>query len=112
MQFAEVPLVSPHLCPSTYSINDGCSEFAKNEYLVFVSDRILNCASEAGTCHGGDPLGVYKYMYENGLPEETCQVSFLKCPSTEIKWVDSVSFFHLHCGPEMKCFCCQMDSKV
>ncbi|CAK9191566.1 unnamed protein product [Sphagnum troendelagicum] len=35
---------------------------------------ILNCASEAGTCHGGDPLGVYKYMYEKGLPEETCQL--------------------------------------
>jgi hypothetical protein len=36
---------------------------------------ILNCATEtAGSCHGGDPLGVYQFMHEHGLPEETCQL--------------------------------------
>ncbi|XP_024376810.1 uncharacterized protein [Physcomitrium patens] len=36
---------------------------------------ILNCATDiAGSCHGGDPLGVFKFMHEHGLPEETCQL--------------------------------------
>lgn len=40
------------------------------------SNSILNCATDfAGSCYGGDPLGVYKYMHELGLPEETCQAS-------------------------------------
>lgn len=29
----------------------------------------------AGSCHGGDPLGAYQFMHEQGLPEETCQVN-------------------------------------
>ncbi len=98
--------------PQPIAFMVGAQNLQKMNIWCFVSDRILNCAPEAGTCHGGDPLGVYKYMYENGLPEETCQVSLLKCPSAEIKGVDSMSFFHLQCGPEIKCFCCQMGSKV
>lgn len=35
---------------------------------------ILNCAVKiAGSCGGGDPLGVYLYMYKEGVPEDTCQ---------------------------------------
>jgi cathepsin X len=36
---------------------------------------LLNCATEmAGSCRGGDPLGAYQFMHEQGLPEETCQL--------------------------------------
>ncbi|KAG6554918.1 hypothetical protein Mapa_003502 [Marchantia paleacea] len=35
---------------------------------------ILNCAPEAGSCHGGNPLETFKYIHENGIPEETCQL--------------------------------------
>jgi hypothetical protein len=53
-------------------------------YYVHLKDRIsffacsvLNCAQEvAGTCNGGNPLAVYKFAHEFGLPEETCQVYF------------------------------------
>jgi C1A family cysteine protease len=42
------------------------------EYSVQV---VLNCAQEvAGTCNGGDPLAVYKFAHDFGLPEETCQL--------------------------------------
>eukprot|EP00271_Cylindrocystis_brebissonii_P008020 TRINITY_DN22032_c0_g1_i1.p1 TRINITY_DN22032_c0_g1~~TRINITY_DN22032_c0_g1_i1.p1 ORF type:complete len:330 (+),score=38.49 TRINITY_DN22032_c0_g1_i1:125-1114(+) len=35
---------------------------------------ILNCAVKmAGSCGGGDALGVYKFMYLKGVPEDTCQ---------------------------------------
>eukprot|EP00899_Mesostigma_viride_P021844 jgi/Mesvir1/29661/Mv21502-RA.1 len=35
---------------------------------------LLNCAAkEAGSCFGGSSVRAYKYMMEEGLPEETCQ---------------------------------------
>lgn len=34
---------------------------------------ILNCAPDAGTCDGGDDLGVYQYFQETGIPDITCQ---------------------------------------
>jgi len=36
---------------------------------------VLNCATEsAGSCYGGDPMGVFQFMHDRGLPEETCQL--------------------------------------
>lgn len=34
---------------------------------------ILNCGSEAGSCMGGTALGAYRYVAENGIPDDTCQ---------------------------------------
>lgn len=35
---------------------------------------ILNCAQNtAGTCDGGDDVGVYEYFEKNGIPDLTCQ---------------------------------------
>ena len=35
---------------------------------------IMNCDTYDNGCHGGDPLTVYRYIHENGIPEETCQL--------------------------------------
>lgn len=35
---------------------------------------ILNCAQDiAGSCDGGDDIGVYQYFQETGIPDVTCQ---------------------------------------
>jgi hypothetical protein len=35
---------------------------------------ILNCAQDiAGTCDGGDDIGVYQYFQQTGIPDTTCQ---------------------------------------
>jgi cathepsin X len=35
---------------------------------------ILNCAQDiAGTCDGGDDIGVYQFLQQTGIPDVTCQ---------------------------------------
>jgi hypothetical protein len=33
---------------------------------------VLNCAHDAGTCHGGDHAPLYDYLQKTGIPSETC----------------------------------------
>lgn len=35
---------------------------------------VLNCDTYDNGCHGGDPFTAYKFMKEQGIPEETCQL--------------------------------------
>lgn len=36
---------------------------------------ILNCAQDiAGSCDGGDDVGVYQYFQQTGIPDMTCQL--------------------------------------
>ena len=32
---------------------------------------MLDCG-DAGTCHGGDAIPVFKYAHDKGIPDETC----------------------------------------
>jgi len=35
---------------------------------------VLNCDTYDQGCHGGDPITAYRFIHENGIPEETCQL--------------------------------------
>lgn len=42
--------------------------------VVMLSPQaIINCRA-GGSCHGGNPMGVYEYGHEHGIPEESCQI--------------------------------------
>jgi cathepsin X len=42
--------------------------------INFSIQALLNCGTEiAGSCHGGSAKGAYQYVYQYGIPEETCQ---------------------------------------
>jgi len=32
---------------------------------------LLNC--NIGSCDGGDPIDVFKFAYDNGIPDDSCQ---------------------------------------
>ena len=48
------------------------ADHKKYSNLALSPQMIVNCHF-GGTCHGGDPYMVYKYVYEYGVPDWTCQ---------------------------------------
>ncbi|TKR62742.1 hypothetical protein L596_026661 [Steinernema carpocapsae] len=39
---------------------------------LFSVQDIIDCATSAGSCEGGFPGAVYKFIHKNGIPHETC----------------------------------------
>jgi len=42
---------------------------------------IINCEA-GGSCEGGNPMGVYEFAADQGIPEETCQNYEAKDPDS------------------------------
>jgi cathepsin X len=40
--------------------------------VIMLSPQVLINCMAGGDCAGGDPLAVYNYAYNNGIPEDTC----------------------------------------
>jgi len=40
--------------------------------IALSAQAIVNCKA-GGSCNGGSPGGVYKYAYENGIPDSSCE---------------------------------------
>lgn len=60
---------------TTSSLSDRIN-IARNRTFPDISlspQVLINCHPGGATCGGGDPQDVYKYGFENGIPEESCQ---------------------------------------
>jgi len=42
--------------------------------LLTYPQNLVNCVTQNSShgCEGGDPTAAYSYIFENGIPEETC----------------------------------------
>lgn len=52
---------------------DGHSAVDVHREINLSPQVILNCDMQDQGCHGGDPLNAFRYIHENGVPEEGCQ---------------------------------------
>merc|ERR1719188_1807728 len=40
--------------------------------ILLSRQEVINCGASAGDCGGGSASGVYKYIHEQGVPDDTC----------------------------------------
>lgn len=61
---------------TTSALNDRFALARGNRWpeVVLALQVLVNCVTAGGTqgCFGGDPTSAYKYIYQHGLPDETC----------------------------------------
>jgi cathepsin X len=59
---------------TTSAISDRFNILRKNAFpkISLSAQVVVNCQG-GGTCHGGDPAGVYEFAHQHGIPDETCQ---------------------------------------
>lgn len=72
---------APNYCGACWSyaatsvLSDRINILRKNAWPVVVLSPqvVINC-NAGGDCNGGDPMGVYKYAHEKGIPEDSCML--------------------------------------
>ena len=50
---------------------------------ILAPQVLINCKG-GGSCEGGMPTEVYRYIKDKGIPDETCQVRFRAAPAPAI----------------------------
>lgn len=60
---------------ATAALSDRINILRKNAFplIVLSPQAVVNCKA-GGDCNGGDPMGVYKYAHEKGIPEDSCML--------------------------------------
>lgn len=59
---------------TTSALSDRIMIARKNSFPeVNLAPQVLINCNGGGTCEGGNPGGVYEYIKEHGIPDETCQ---------------------------------------
>lgn len=65
----------------TGSISDRFNILRNNVFpkILLSSQVLINC-NAGGTCEGGNPAQVYEFLYEQGIPDDTCQPYIARDP--------------------------------
>ena len=59
---------------TTSALSDRISIMRNRTFpIIQLSPQVIINCHGGGTCNGGNPGGVYEYINENGVPDETCQ---------------------------------------
>ena len=59
---------------TTSALSDRIAIMRNANYpIIQLAPQVLINCNGGGTCGGGDPGGVYDYIHQNGIPDETCQ---------------------------------------
>lgn len=60
---------------TTSSLADRINIARNNTFpnVLLSVQAIINCKA-GGSCQGGNPMGVFQYGHQHGIPEESCQV--------------------------------------
>lgn len=70
---------------TTSALSDRINILRNNTWpqAALSPQAIINCKA-GGDCNGGDPMGVYKFGYDKGIPEDSCQNYEAKNPTLEL----------------------------
>ena len=70
----------PSYCGSSWAIATAASLSDRFRYQTngkwptheLAAQVLINCDGDNKGCSGGDPYYAYKYIYDNGIPDESC----------------------------------------
>jgi cathepsin X len=70
---------------TTSALSDRINILRKNAFptISLSVQVVINCQG-GGTCHGGNPGGVYDFAYYNGIPDDTCQQYIAQDPEQSL----------------------------
>lgn len=64
----------------TSALSDRLSIMRKKAFpQIHLSPQVIINCHGGGSCEGGNPGGVYEYIHQNGIPDETCQNYEVSC---------------------------------
>ena len=95
----------------TSALSDRLSIMRKKAFpQIHLSPQVIINCHGGGSCDGGNPGGVYEYIHQNGIPDETCQnyeVSCIRLCSSRctVLWPQTTCVWSVYYSVTVTCTC-------